>query len=495
MSRIVVIGASIAGLGAAVALARQGHEVIVVEREPGDRTPSPGIAFGEKAPVLPQRRHSHAFLALSRNTLAERAPDVLASLLDAGAHPIRFADHMPETITDRTSRPGDENLVALACRRTTFEWVLRRAAERERGISLRSGVTVMGLDTGNSPGTAPSTQRADPSGAPTVLGVLVVNESAVREVVPADLVVDASGRWSPLRSWLEAAGADLPAEERHDSRLVYTSRFYKLRPGSSEPPPGSPVGADLVYCKYGVFKGDGPTFSVTFAIPSDDRELRALLDPGAFQAAAELMSATRAWVDPSVSEPVSDVAAMGKLVNTIRSNVRQGRPCAFGALAVGDAAAHSNPLYGRGCSLALLGAFELAEIVTAHADDLEAVALAHEEMLRQRVVPWVENATLQDRQSQASLSAYRGMEPAPGEDHLLQMAELFRDGVIPSTRSDPDVFRAFVRVLNLLDPPESLFGDPLVAAGVLASWEARHSRPPSDPLGPERDELLARIAS
>src|SRR5689334_23785439 len=120
--RVVVVGAGVGGLGAALALSRQGHDVTVLER---DRTPlphDPDAAFEWDRRGAPQVRHSHALLARLRNLLRDRFPDVLEDLLDAGATEMRFADNLPVEITDREPRPGDDDLVALACRRTTFEW-------------------------------------------------------------------------------------------------------------------------------------------------------------------------------------------------------------------------------------------------------------------------------------------------------------------------------------------------------------------------------------
>src|SRR5207253_6231442 len=94
---------------------------------------------------VPQARHSHAFLARLRNLLRDRAPDVLASLLDNGVTELRFTEHPPPEIDDPSPRPGDGDLVALACRRTTFDWVLRRSALASAGVRLLQGAVVEGL--------------------------------------------------------------------------------------------------------------------------------------------------------------------------------------------------------------------------------------------------------------------------------------------------------------------------------------------------------------
>ena len=82
--RVAVIGAGVGGLGTALALSRQGHDVTVLER---DRTPlplNPDEAFEWDRRGAPQVRHSHAMLARLRNLLRDRYPDVLESLYAAG---------------------------------------------------------------------------------------------------------------------------------------------------------------------------------------------------------------------------------------------------------------------------------------------------------------------------------------------------------------------------------------------------------------------------
>lgn len=70
------------------------------------------------------------------------------------------------------------------------------------------------------------------------------------------------------------------------------------------------------------------------------------------------------------------------------------------------------------------------------------------------------------------------------------MRSLLRDGVLPAAGTDPVVYRAFLLAFNLLDRPEALLHDPEVVARVLAVWQERDARPPAEPLGQGRDELL-----
>src|SRR5690606_37394953 len=142
-------------------------------------------------------------------------------------------------------------------------------------------------------------------------------------------------------------------EQEEDTGIIYTSRFFELHDGAEYPVQLGPIGGDLGYLKYGVFQGDNRTFSITFATATDDDELRRqLLDPELFLVAAAQVPATAAYVDGR-ARPITGVNVMARLLNRRRRFTDEaGEPLVDGFVAVGDAHTCTNPLYGRGCSLA-----------------------------------------------------------------------------------------------------------------------------------------------
>jgi 2-polyprenyl-6-methoxyphenol hydroxylase-like FAD-dependent oxidoreductase len=436
MARILVVGGGVAGLASALALSQDGHEVRLLERDPTPLPANPVEAFERwERHGAPQVWHSHAFLARLRNLLVERAPEVLAALHAHGAYDLRFADYLPPTLQGRTPEPDDEKLTLFACRRITFEWVLRREVLARPGVSWRCGVEVRGLAAVRDPAT----------GLPRVSGVQVRTADGT-ETWDADLVVDASGRRSRVGSWLAALGAAPVEEESEDCGIFYCSRFYRLRSGASPPENQGVVGADLGYMKFGIFPGDGGIFSITLAAPVDDDPMRALLREGPFEAAARALPATRDWIDPARAEPVTPVRAMAKLRNRRRRFVAT----------------------------------------------------------RRELGPWYKAARDQDREArEIAAEQARGDGPATASgpsgivDPKAFLRSVFRDGLLPALRSDIQVVRAFLRVFNLLAPPDALMTDPEIVGRVLAAWRERDQRPALEPPGPERDamlEVLARAA-
>ena len=199
--KIVVIGAGVCGLTAALALSREGHEVYVIER---DAPPPPAEAVGAsdwKRPGIPHFLQPHAFLARGVSELRKHAPDVYQSLLDVGAQELRLFEKLPHG----PMKPGDMDLTFLGCRRPVIEWALRKHVEKESHARLRSATSALGL-----------TWAREGSDVPRATGVLTSEG-----MIDADLVVDGMGRSSPLSDWIVDAGG-LAAEETHnDCGIVY----------------------------------------------------------------------------------------------------------------------------------------------------------------------------------------------------------------------------------------------------------------------------------
>lgn len=461
MPEIVIIGGGLAGLGTALSLSSVGgYQITVLERDHAPLPDCPDDAFlSWDRPGSPQVRHSHAFLARIRNLLRDRAPDVLAALKAAGAK--EFTDPLPSAIIDRAPRSGDEDLAALLCRRTTFEWVLRRAVLSRPGVEFRHGTLVTGL-----------------TGCGThVTGVLLADGTGL----PADLVVDASGPRSVLPKWLADIGAPPIPEQSASCGIIYYSRFYRLRPGTG--PPGPPVpGGGLGYLSLALMPADNDTFSLTFGVPIGDHELRAVARPAQFELVGRQIPSTRTWLEPGRSEPLTGVQAMGGLVNRKRPLVANGTPIVTGLVSVGDSAVTTNPLYGRGCSLAMAHAYDLADTLatTGLASPCD-LALAYDDVTRRVLDPWYTAAVAADQPA-----AERRTQ---GDPDAASPGPVFWKGFIAAAQVDPDVYRAFRRLTNVLDPPDAIASN----SDILARIANAPAPPTPPPRGPSRDQLVAKL--
>lgn len=489
---VIVIGGSVAGLGVALALSGRGHRVTVLE---ADATPMPadhGEAFARwRRKGSPQTRHSHALLARLHNLIRDHAPELLDKLLACGAQELRFTDRLRQLFPDAASADGDEDLVALACRRITFEWILRRHVLDTGLVDFRDGVAVTRLEARRPHGTPP-----------VVEGVWVKTPDGGESLLRGDLVVDASGRLTQLGRWLPAIGTAPVREESSPCGIYYTSRFYRLRDGVEAPAlDGGIVGADLGYLKVGIFAGDARVFSITLAASPTDTAMRLILRRPGFEAAVAAVPMAAEWTSAALAEPVSDVHAMAQLTNTRRWLVEAGEPLALGFVAVGDSLLHTNPIVGRGCSLAWTAAFDLAACVDEHGGDLQALALAYDARVERNIVPWYTLQVAQDTDAiEVAEAQQRGEDPyvtanADGSANAKGfLRALIRDGLVPGLTEDPVLLRAFSRTIHLLDGPGELLRNPVAMQAMLAAWGRREQRP-KVVLGPTRDAMLERFAA
>jgi 2-polyprenyl-6-methoxyphenol hydroxylase-like FAD-dependent oxidoreductase len=341
--RIAIAGGSAAGLFAALLLARAGHDVVVLERdrlEPAaDVESAAAAAFRPSAPQIVQ---PHLIMARCRRLLIERLPDVYAGLLAAGVAEAPLRTQMPDTLADTAPRPGDEALMPVMTRRSTVDWVLGHAAAAEPRVELRYGVKVAGLL-----GTTRSAVGPNP---PHVTGLRTDHGD-----LPADLVVDATGRRSPVDDWLVRVGARPTATWFAECGIAYYSRHYRVRQAAKLP--GLPVTRTVIALDEflaGKWGADNGAVQLVVAPLAADRRFRPVRDPGIFTAVLRTVPAYAAWLD--VMDPITDVFPMGGLHNTLRRRVVDGTPVATGLLAIGDSVCTTNPTLGRGLALALTGA-------------------------------------------------------------------------------------------------------------------------------------------
>jgi 2-polyprenyl-6-methoxyphenol hydroxylase-like FAD-dependent oxidoreductase len=135
----VVVGAGIAGLTAAGALADWFEQVVVLDRDPLPDSPL-------HRPSTPQSRHSHGLLV--GGLLAQDAlfPGIIEDFATAGAVPVRINRDLREEPAHRDPMPQrDFGRSAFAMSRPLIEFTLRRRAAQLPNVTFRPATRVIGL--------------------------------------------------------------------------------------------------------------------------------------------------------------------------------------------------------------------------------------------------------------------------------------------------------------------------------------------------------------
>jgi 2-polyprenyl-6-methoxyphenol hydroxylase-like FAD-dependent oxidoreductase len=478
--KVLVIGAGMAGLWTALALAPSGREITLLERDPPPPEGGPDEAFDNwTRRGVGHLRHSHAFLARLRLMIRDEHPELLAELMAAGCRDLTFEGGLTD-IHKRTyvADPVDRDLAVLTSRRTTLELVMRRYVERQANVAIRSGAFVKAL--GIAPGPVP-----------TVTGVVVEDAEGVHELA-ADLVVDAAGRTSSAIEQLGEAGASIP-EEGEDCGILYFTRHYRLNPGIGEPERGkSPLTGDLEYLKFGVFPGDNGCFSITLCVPEVEEELRKkVVDPATFDAVCAALPGLTPWVDPATATPISRVFGMGDLASRWRDMAPGGKAAVLGFFPVGDSHVRSNPLYGRGCSFAAVSAHLLRDALQMFSDPAGRLE-AYQRRVAAELRPYYD--VMRDADRSAIRRARQGLTPGHQPSLKSRLTKRFlEDGVAVAVRSDVELFRAALRGFHMLEDPQAWLKRPKNLAKVMGYWargRTRNAEAYRPRGGPEREEML-----
>jgi 2-polyprenyl-6-methoxyphenol hydroxylase-like FAD-dependent oxidoreductase len=482
--RILILGAGISGLCAAMALSGEGREVLVLDRDPAPPEIDPDTAFHEwSRKGVTQLRHSHVFIGRLIKLIRQRQPALWEALIASGAREATFGDTLPPSLRDAYERAeGDEEMSFLFSRRSTLELVMRRHAQSLPGVRFETEAFVHGALFAREAETL------------CVVGVKGTRAGDVAEW-RADSVIDAMGRNSCFVEWLGAEGVAIP-EESSPAGILYFTRHYKLHEGQEEPPRGLAPGAgDLGYLKYGVFAGDNRHFSITLACPEIESELRvALPDGAAFDRCCAEIPGVQPWTDPARAAPVSKVFAMGALKSSWRKfRDDAGAPRVRNYYPIGDAAIRTNPLYGRGCSTGAIQAFLLGDIFATTVDPAKRLQRLEEEVFAE-VRPFFDDMVRQDVQAIRRAAKERAGETRKPRLKARLTKSFIEDGIGPASRGDVVVLRALMRPFHMLEGPAAWVGRADVIGRILLVWararaQKAHLYPP--PLGPERAAMLS----
>ncbi|MEW2625231.1 hypothetical protein [Streptomyces sp. NPDC048106] len=469
-------GGSIAGLATALALTQRGWRVRVLDRAaPAPEGPSRKAAEHWDRPLVPQSGHSQFLQSLGVQTLREHAPFLLDAAVEEGGQLLDMTAVAPPS-AEPADQEGDEHLVALGMRRPVLELLFLRAVRGRPDVTVSHGTTVQGLLL------AADGRRA--TGVVTADG----------ERIAADIVVDATGRAALSRAWLSASGVEVAPDETSPSHLRAYTRFFRLLDPGARPGPlnrGNAAGGVWDHYAAVVHPADGDVFAITLGVPTADRATTALRDSGAFLAACRLSPFVAPWVDPAAAEPFTRVQAIGMPANTVRGVITPRQRPVAGLFAVGDSAARTNPLYGRGVSLALRHAFTLAELLDeglpAEQSSERAMASAYD-LYR----PWYEQSVHDDDARDAMWRARLAGEETvplpsvvPGGPPLPLVAN--------AAATDRTVWRGLVRGSMSLDRPADVFSDPRVLERIRTA--PRPAAPVPGIRPPTREELLAALAA
>ncbi|MEU1462607.1 FAD-dependent oxidoreductase [Streptomyces sp. NPDC005727] len=340
-ARAVVIGGSMAGMLAAAAIKDQVESVEIIEAHDLPEGPEPRVG-------VPQAAHIHLLQSGGLDSIESLLPGTVDQLLAAGAHRIPMTTNMvvysPEGWYRRWQRTTHH---LMAASRDLIDHIVRERVLKDPRINVRTQTKAVGL-IGNSR---------------QVTGVRIHTVGQAATELPADLVIDASGRASRTPIFLAELGVNGLTEDHIDSGLAYASRIYRapvpnqdwpmisIQADSRSPQPANaggilPIEGDRWHVSLMGAPGGHPTRD------ADSFELfaRTLRHP----VIADLLTH---------AQPLTDVTVTHSTANRRYYYERLGA-WPEGLVVLGDSVAAFNPLYGQGISVIAQGALALRNVLS-----------------------------------------------------------------------------------------------------------------------------------
>ena len=201
--RAVVVGAGMGGLMAGEVLSRFFDDVLVLEK---DTLP----ANAETRMGVPQGAHVHSLLVQGRRNLELMFPGFTSELIDRGVVCSRGGLEFMAHDEAGWFPMRDIQLPLMLMSRPLLEGAVRDFLRRNARVKIRENTRVEGLTF-----------------AGDVLTGVVASGGGANETIPADFVIDATGRSGNSLSWLEAGGFGPVEETKLEIGTGYASAVFR----------------------------------------------------------------------------------------------------------------------------------------------------------------------------------------------------------------------------------------------------------------------------
>lgn len=448
----VVIGGSIAGLLTARILADHFTEVTIVERDALTDSADPRKG-------VPQGRHTHGLLCRGRDIMEDLFPGMFGELVDKGAIPIDMGTDVKWYHMGFWKMRTPTDIIVYLQSRPLLEAVIRGRVTALPNVRLLAPCEARELLV-NAAGTH-------------ITGVAVESRDGThsRSTLPADLVVDASGRGSRMPQLLTALGYPQVEETLIKMDVAYASRLYR-RPANAPRDwkamwitPNAPQESHMGM----IASIEADRWIVSVCGWHGDH---APLDDAGFLEYIRQMQTPELYNALKDAEPLTPVM-QHKIPSNQRRHYERMARFPEGLAVLGDALCSFNPTYGQGMTTGALDALLLDACLRTQArqaapGDITGLATRFRKAVPQVIAtPWM-MATGED---------FRFPQTTGRRPFGIKLMHWYNTQLQLLTNHDPVVFQTFLRAMNMIDPPAVMFAPRIVGRVLRAQF--RPARTPA----------------
>jgi flavin-dependent dehydrogenase len=222
---------------------------------------------------------------------------------------------------------------------------------------------------------------------------------------------------------------------------------------------------------------------VGFVTATGDKPLKELRHTDRWETVLRACPAHAHLLD---GEPISEMLAMGGLVDRYRRLAPEGQPLLTGVALLGDAFSCTNPSLGRGISLGLMHARSLRDAIASMDGDPLTFAEAWDLATETKHTPWYRDTLDEDRARLDEMEAIREeREPRAPTDETIG-----RNALITAAMTDADLFRTYLETRVCLTTVADSLADPAAAARI---FELAADKTPFAFPGPDREQLIGLL--
>jgi 2-polyprenyl-6-methoxyphenol hydroxylase-like FAD-dependent oxidoreductase len=349
----VVVGAGIAGLVAARALADWFENVIVLERDGLPHAPTYRMG-------TPQAWHTHLLLMGGQAALKELFPGLADDFTRAGAVLLRYNRDIREERPNGDLLPQrDFGLVSFTMSRPLIESTLRQRLLEQPNVTLLDSTRALDFVAG-------------PNGRRMTAVRCVGAKDDRHRTLPADLVVDASGRGQLTMSLLQSIGRPPPQETEIGMDLGYGAAIMDM-------PDDAPRDWKVVATRANVPR------STRRAVLAPIERNRWILTVGGFGSERppaewdEVLAFLQQLTTRTIYDAVKKTVPHGKLARfdfpaSVWRHFERIEAFPDNLLPFGDAICRFNPAYGQGMTVAALEAVLLHRALAARSSAQDPLA-------------------------------------------------------------------------------------------------------------------------
>lgn len=444
----VIVGGSVAGIATAKVLSERFDRVIVLEQDSQHdrREGRPGAAQGH---------HLHHLLIAGQQEAERIFPGIVDDMVREGAFKVDMARNYQLRLAGSWKKRCDSDIEIVCAGRPLIEWCLRRRLDDVSNIDFRYETEMQDLvyDAQHN----------------AVIGVAVNGDDGL-EVIPAEFVVDASGKNTRLPEFLERVGVGAPELEEDILNCFYSSMLHHV------PPERRWDDKVMVICY--AYRPHEQTYAAQYYIDqSRTILLTSLIEYNCYtppRNPAEFAQFAKRMQSPVVFENIEGLEPASQVYNFRSPRMQRyryehlARPPA-GLVAIGDAYTSTDPVAGLGMTITLQEVARLRDLL----DKYRPADPALPRRYYRAVKKIADGAWFVVREQTLRFNWVRDVESK--RPFYFRALNWYMDRLTELVHDDLDAYRTFLSVIHMVKPPLAML-TPSMVARVLGKWAATRLR-------------------